>query len=51
VEGGAEVGIIYRGYLSKQTVVDPCGDVSLAVQTFMLWLAIWRWKSSASTRT
>jgi hypothetical protein len=47
VEGGAEAGIISRGYFSRQTVCEPSGDVILAVQTFMLWLALWRWKSSA----
>jgi hypothetical protein len=49
VEAGAKVGVISRGYLSRRTTVEPPGDVALAVQTFMLWLALARWQSSADS--
>lgn len=46
MERGAESGIIYRGYFSKRTDFELLGEVALDVQIFMLWLALWRWKST-----
>jgi hypothetical protein len=45
-EGGKEVGSIQRGYFSKRTDFESTDDVPLAVQSYILWLALWRWKSS-----
>jgi hypothetical protein len=44
LEAGAEAGVISRGYFSRRTTVEPPGDVALAVQSFMLWLALAWWQ-------
>jgi hypothetical protein len=47
VEAGAEAGVISRGYFSRRTTIEAPEDVALAVQSFMLWLALARWQNSA----
>jgi len=45
-ESDRDVGSIQRGIFSKRADLDLPDDVSTAVQAFILWLALWRWKSS-----
>jgi hypothetical protein len=49
VERGKESGTIKRGFFSKRTDFLMSGDATLAVQSFILWLALWRWKRPPST--
>jgi hypothetical protein len=45
-ESDKDIGSIQRGFFSKQADLSLPEDVPTAVQAFVLWLALWRWKSS-----
>jgi hypothetical protein len=47
MESEKDVGSIQRGFFSKRANLYLSDDVPTAVQAFILWLALWRWKSSA----
>jgi hypothetical protein len=46
MESDKDVGNIRRGFFSKRADLYLSEDVPIAVQAFILWLALWRWKSS-----